>query len=168
MNTTFFLNHSLPQRQQGAVLIVSLILLVILTMLGISAMESTKLETKMAVNIDEVNRALQNAEVGLANTVNSLDVTAIVKIINKEAWQPKISSGYEGKYVVQDPIVAEGNYPSSRCTGECSKRIIIVSTGCSQKDDLCGKEGATSPTTTLRRGISYGPIPVDPRGFVQP
>ncbi len=52
--------------QTGAVLIVSLILLVVLTMLGISAIESTKMETRMAANTKDYNQAFQNAEVGIA------------------------------------------------------------------------------------------------------
>ena len=53
-------------RQEGAVLIVALILLVVMTMLGISGMEATKLETKMAANVQDYNSAFQNAEGGLA------------------------------------------------------------------------------------------------------
>ena len=59
-------NFSLP-RQEGAVLILALILLVVLTMLGISAIESTKLETRMAANTAEYNRAFQIAEYGITN-----------------------------------------------------------------------------------------------------
>jgi Tfp pilus assembly protein PilX len=55
-------------RQEGAVLIVSLILLVVMTMLGISAMEATKLETRMAANVQDYNKAFQKAEAGLAWT----------------------------------------------------------------------------------------------------
>ena len=55
-------------RQEGAVLIVSLILLVVMTMLGISGMEATKLETRMAANVQDYNKAFQKAEAGLAWT----------------------------------------------------------------------------------------------------
>lgn len=58
-------------KQTGAVLIVALVLLVVLTMLGISAIEATKLETRMAANTREYNQAFQNAEAGL-NYVNNL------------------------------------------------------------------------------------------------
>ena len=56
--------------QEGAVLVIALILLVILTMLGISAVESTKLETRMAANTEEYNRTFQLAEAGLVDIVN--------------------------------------------------------------------------------------------------
>ncbi len=54
-----------PHRQEGAVLIVALVLLVVLTMLGVSAVESTKLETRMAASTREYNRAFQVAEASL-------------------------------------------------------------------------------------------------------
>jgi len=66
------LSQTLIIRQEGAALIVSLMLLIILTMLGISAMESTKLETKMATNTAETNRALQMAEFGASRIHNEL------------------------------------------------------------------------------------------------
>jgi len=56
----------LPSKQQGAVLIVSLMLLIVLTMLGVSVINSTKLETRMAANSNELNHAFQVAEVGIA------------------------------------------------------------------------------------------------------
>lgn len=55
-------------RQEGAVLIVALVLLVVLTMLGISGLEATKLETRMAASVHDYNQAFQRAEAGLAWT----------------------------------------------------------------------------------------------------
>jgi len=187
MNTTFFLNHSLPlmfrQRQQGAVLIVSLILLVILTMLGISAMESTKLETKMAVNTAEVNHALQIAEVGLAlPTSSSYTADEIQEIAKKSGWNklPKAVPTYvrdasKGlNYSLKVEILAaEGAYPDNysptrpRCAGNCTAQMIIKSTGCSREDAHCGEDGTISPKATLRGGISYGPIPENFRALTE-
>ncbi len=53
------------QQQQGAVLLMSLVLLIVLTLLGISALDSTKLETKMAANVQENHTAFQAANAGL-------------------------------------------------------------------------------------------------------
>jgi hypothetical protein len=49
------------QKQEGVVIFMSLVLLVIMTLLGISAMESTKLQTRMAANLTEYHRTLQLA-----------------------------------------------------------------------------------------------------------
>jgi len=53
------------QRQQGVVLVVALILLVVLTLLGISAMDTTVLEHRLAKNHEERTLAFQTAEAGL-------------------------------------------------------------------------------------------------------
>lgn len=70
--------HTPMQRQQGAVLIVSLLLLLIMTLLGVSAMQTTTLQERMAGNtrdravaLQASEYALRDAEVfidGLANT----------------------------------------------------------------------------------------------------
>ncbi len=57
-------------KQSGAVLVVSLIILLLLTMLGVTSMESTVLQEKMAGNSNDYNRALQAAEVGLREGEN--------------------------------------------------------------------------------------------------
>lgn len=52
-------------RQRGAVLIVAMVLLVMLTLLGVSAMNTTQLGEKMAANSQESMRAFHAAESGL-------------------------------------------------------------------------------------------------------
>jgi type IV pilus assembly protein PilX len=53
------------KNQSGAVLITALIMLVILTMLGLSSMTTTTMEERMAANSQEINRAFQAASSGL-------------------------------------------------------------------------------------------------------
>lgn len=52
-------------RQRGTVLVVALVLLLVLTLLGVTAMNTTTLEERMAFNSQEINRAFQAAETGL-------------------------------------------------------------------------------------------------------
>jgi type IV pilus assembly protein PilX len=52
-------------KQSGAVLFVSLILLLIMTLLGITGMQTTILEEKMAGNSRNTNQAFQSAEAAL-------------------------------------------------------------------------------------------------------
>ena len=54
-----------PSRQQGAVLVVSLLMLLIMTVLGIAAMQMTRFEERMAGNSRDINVAFQSAEAGL-------------------------------------------------------------------------------------------------------
>ncbi|MCK5523988.1 MAG: hypothetical protein KAI83_12725 [Thiomargarita sp.] len=61
-------------QQQGTVLIISLIFLLILTLLGVSAMDGTLLESRLAANSEERNVALQVAEMGILANASSLDL----------------------------------------------------------------------------------------------
>lgn len=54
-----------PGHQTGAVLIVSLIMLLLLTVIGTASMQSTSLEEKMAGNMRNKSLAFQNAEAAL-------------------------------------------------------------------------------------------------------
>lgn len=53
------------KRQNGSVLVISLILLMLLTMIGVSAMQNTGLEERMAGNMRNRNLAFQAAESAL-------------------------------------------------------------------------------------------------------
>ncbi|HBZ29300.1 MAG TPA: hypothetical protein DEO56_01675 [Nitrosomonas nitrosa] len=58
-------NISLISRQRGVVLVTGLIFLVILTLLGVTAMQTTILEERMAGNLRDENLAFQAAEAAL-------------------------------------------------------------------------------------------------------
>lgn len=62
-------------KQQGAVLVVSLIMLLIMTIIGVSAMRTTILEEKMAGNYRDSNIAFQAAEAALRDAENDVICT---------------------------------------------------------------------------------------------
>ncbi|WP_140634499.1 pilus assembly PilX family protein [Methylibium rhizosphaerae] len=59
-------------RQQGAALIITLVLLVILTLLGLASLRQTTLEERMSANLKDRAIGLQTAEVGLRAGEQSL------------------------------------------------------------------------------------------------
>lgn len=59
------MKHGTRTRQSGAVLIVAMIILVILTLLGVTAMNTTSLQERIASNTQEQVHAFQAAETGL-------------------------------------------------------------------------------------------------------
>ena len=63
------------KKQQGAVLIVSLIILLVTTLLGVTAMQSTSLEMRMAKNVEERQRVFNAAEAALRRAENILQAT---------------------------------------------------------------------------------------------
>ena len=71
-------------RQRGAVLIVSLVLLVALTLLGISTMNTTQLGEKMAANSQQMAHAFQAAETALSQGFN-----------NSAAWAGAFGGTYD-------------------------------------------------------------------------
>jgi type IV pilus assembly protein PilX len=54
-----------PHHQRGAVLVVSLLMLLVMTILGVAAMQMTRFEERMAGNSRDINIAFQGAEAGL-------------------------------------------------------------------------------------------------------
>jgi hypothetical protein len=59
------------RRQRGVVLVLALVLLVALTLIGVSAMNTTQQQERMAANVQEGTRAFQAAETGLSQAFNA-------------------------------------------------------------------------------------------------
>ena len=72
--------------QQGAVLVVALIMLLLLTIIGISSMRSTTLQERMAGNLRDESHALQAAEAAMRQG------EAVVKGQSVSHWQDYVSS----------------------------------------------------------------------------
>lgn len=66
------LNSRSPDQQSGAVLIISLIMLLLLTMIGVSASQDSGMEEKMAGNSRDKNLAFQAAEAALDSAEQAL------------------------------------------------------------------------------------------------
>ena len=73
------LQLSTPTRQQrGAVLVVSLIILLLMTIIGVSSMKTTTLEERMAGNLRDQNLSFQSAEAALIAGENYLENTLLI------------------------------------------------------------------------------------------
>ena len=66
--------HSKATYQSGAVLIISLIMLLLLTLIGTTGMQTSSLEEKMAGNMRDRNLAFQAAESALRDAENDIAV----------------------------------------------------------------------------------------------
>ena len=65
-----------PVQQQGAALVVGLVLLLVLTVLGVSTMSTASLEVSMAGNDQFAENAFQLAETGLDLTLQTINAGA--------------------------------------------------------------------------------------------
>ena len=66
------IRYSSRQNQRGAALVMALAVLVLLTILGISAMKSSTLEYRMATSIQDKSTAFQAAESALSESMASV------------------------------------------------------------------------------------------------
>ncbi|MCF6251350.1 MAG: PilX N-terminal domain-containing pilus assembly protein [Methylococcaceae bacterium] len=90
--------HLRPSKKQaGVVLVVSLIMLLLLTLIGVSGMQSTGLEEKMAGNKRNRNLAFQAAEAALRHAENYIENG----LANSNATQINVAQG-----VVNIPVAS--------------------------------------------------------------
>lgn len=71
------------QQQSGAVLLVSLLMLLVMTIIGITTMNTARLEEKMAANSMNMNKSLQASESAVDAALN--DVNNLVTVLNTGA-----------------------------------------------------------------------------------
>lgn len=103
-------NAAVPRTQRGAVLFISLILLVVLSLIGIASMQVTTLQERMAGNYYTLGKAFQNAE-GSARTIeNAIDAAVLANgtyaaqdqcgNVDMDNWaKAKAATGGEAAYV---------------------------------------------------------------------
>ena len=97
--------YPLPSRrrqQSGAVLIVAMIFLIVMTLLAISGMSTTSMEEKMTSNAQESTRAFQAAETALAqaiNDLNSYDLTGTFVVDTTPIADTDLSSAYRTDFL---------------------------------------------------------------------
>lgn len=87
--------------QQGAVLITSLVMLVILTLLGLSTMTNSSLQERMAANSQEISRSFHIADSALSTAfddANSLDTSRTVQIDLNNTWGNNVSTIATARY----------------------------------------------------------------------
>lgn len=125
-------------RQEGAVLITSLILLVVMTMLGISALESTKLETRMVANVIEYNRTFQIAEAGLRTASNTYTdpkmISLLWEIEQDGIWKNAEPSEYQESHGKADLCFMKSGTQKDEGTKNARRFFVVESTGCSTTD----------------------------------
>lgn len=81
-------------RQQGAVLIVSMIILLLLTILGVTSMRSTNLEERMAGNMRDKHVAFEAAEAGIAEAEDFIETVVLTS-----AFRANTAGLYDGTHL---------------------------------------------------------------------
>ncbi|PIE83390.1 MAG: hypothetical protein CSA09_00480 [Candidatus Contendobacter odensis] len=79
---------ALPQKQRGAALIVGLILMTVITLVGVTAMQGTTLQEKMAGNLRDSNLSFQASEAALRNCEQLLQNNYLQQVNRYDANLP--------------------------------------------------------------------------------
>ena len=79
IDNNFSLRKKLSCRQKGAALVVSLILLLIMTIIGVTSLRTTTLEEKMAGNMRDKSLAFQAAEAALRDAEMALSPDNLIE-----------------------------------------------------------------------------------------
>lgn len=84
--------HSARRQQKGVVLIMSLVILVLITLVGLSTIRTTTMEEKMAGNSRDRDKAFQAAEAAVQACLAMLDVDPALYTAPKHT--PTVSPAY--------------------------------------------------------------------------
>lgn len=85
----------LLNNEEGIILITSLVLLVVLTLIGIVAMQSTTMQERMAGNIEQRDQAFERAEAGLRLMERQLDNWVVLPSFDGQGTR---ENGFSGLY----------------------------------------------------------------------
>ncbi len=138
------------RRQQGSALTVALMVLVVMTLLGLTALKSSALQQQMAANELVTNQAFQAAESGAMRTVREetfVDLAEDSTVIGSGSIGNDTPSPGEG--VNEADFEAEAEHTSQSAPGRGSRQGIgsaTVNSGCRKYHFEVVSEGSTDTT----------------------
>lgn len=138
-------------RQHGAVLIVSLILLLVMTLIGVFAMRDTILQERMAGNARDRDMAFQAAEGALRDAARNISSEVAFTDPTSDSWEARIDQGSEydpnatgnfnlaaaAQYVIEEhppepPLEADGQVEcclyrvTTRAVGGSTEAVVVL------------------------------------------
>ncbi|WP_438985859.1 hypothetical protein, partial [Aequoribacter sp.] len=153
MKTPYQTFKTLPSKQKGAVLLVSVVTLSLLALAGLSTVEQTVVQERTSVNSKAADDATRNAEKGLKQAVSDLtngDVstngfcTENLSTEDPGNWEcEKVSEdGYT--YVVS--YIMNGDQPATDDNGDTIHKVSVVGV-------RSGSSGGSLATQSLTAGV---------------
>ena len=109
-------------KQSGAVLVVSLVILTVLTLIGVASMSGSTLELKVASNSQQHDTAFQTAQ----SIIEILTSTSPLNSVNYQVFETNpIAAGYEQNlnYVAIDGSTANATVTYSGCKSNIGSSI---------------------------------------------
>lgn len=115
--------------QQGVALVVSLVMLLVMSLLAVSSMNTTVLEEKMAGNYKDRNMAFQAAEAGLRAGESFLRTTTVLPVFDGSIaglYQPTSSGLPRWDTVTWSAAGQVKTYPASTLSDISSPPVYII------------------------------------------
>ena len=142
--------HPVPRkRERGIALVIALVFLVMLTILGVSLMNTTSLEGRMAGNAQETNRAFHTAESAIDNALADKTFATLIHIGDTNST----NVNYGGtKVVVTTTYMAQP--PPGRTSNRTSANSVLHY-GKSVFDLKSSSTTETGARTTVFKGIGF-------------
>jgi len=82
--------QSILRRERGAILVSALLMLLVLTVIGVSVMQITRMQERMAGNTRDLNLAFQGSEAGLRDAEQTLwDAGSIIACNTPDCVRPR-------------------------------------------------------------------------------
>lgn len=141
--------------QRGAVLVIALLFLVILTMLGVSSMTTTTLEEKMAGNARDYNLALQAAEAALRDAERDIRNVAAISTFTA---------------VRTSPISGATDFDASCTNGLCLPTVTTCTAGATNATEVLSKSFTAAPSVqygTYTGATSITGVAAQPRYLIE-
>lgn len=164
---TLFTTHrhsfqALTHRERGITLVVTLLFLLLLTILGITAMNTSGLQEKMAGNLRDQDTALQAAESALRTGEESMwtlwisgrpnsDLTCSTGICSKDVADP-LNDAWWGAYSTE--YGGAGSQIAQMGGAAVDPRFVIEESDSVEPDQVIGTYGQSMQTTQYYKVIS--------------
>lgn len=110
--------HSMRRRQSGSTLIVSLIILILLMLLGVTAMNTSDTQYKMAANLQFENVAMNNAETVINTAEKTLVPSSTIAASAVTAADPFAKPDNVNNYLIE--FVSTNKVPLASASLNCS------------------------------------------------
>jgi type IV pilus assembly protein PilX len=132
-----------PWMQRGAVLVIGLLLLLVLSVLGLSAMVMATLELQMSANFKHQEQAFEAAEYGIEQAIRAPDLSTVYtlaspKLVPASGADPLVPGSDTDTYryrLYYDTAAGSGSVPDAASVGPgvAALHFLVESTGRSSR-----------------------------------
>jgi len=159
--------RTLPRQQSGAVLIVSLVMLLLLTIIGMSAVDMTTLDTRISANTKDKALAFDAAEAALNTAGNSLmpgqplpdtGTPGLLTTVQADNWWQSTDEAWwtsNGEMITNYP----GHVSASAGVGYVIEQPVEIGAGGAGQQVVDVTLGSPKPITRLYRVTARGEGP---------